>query len=107
MPSALQLAFTRGCLSRTLATSATIKSVWVRRRPGVCFWAMATGSRAALSAPASTSRVTKKCGTDVQLWVVRSAMRRPIEPGTSICAAVWADDGGEGAEVEARGALHA
>src|SRR5258708_36371845 len=90
MPSALQLAFTRGCLSRPLATSATNKSLWVRRRPGVCFWAM--DSRAALSAPASTSRVTKKCGTDVQLWVVRSAMRRPIELGTSICDFVSVDD---------------
>src|SRR5260370_40054119 len=103
MPPALQLAFTGGCLSRTLATSATNKSLWVRRRPGVCFWAM--DSRAALSAPASTSRVTKKCGTDVQLWVVRSAMRRPIELGTSICACVWADDVEGTAEVEATRAL--
>src|ERR1700680_5242242 len=105
MPSALQLAFIRGCLSRTLGTSATSKAVWITRRPGLCFWAMATDSRAALSAPASTSRVTKKCGTDVQLWVVRSAIRRPIEPGTSICGAVRPDDVGDTAEVEAPCAL--
>ena len=36
-------------------------------------------SRVALRAVASTSRATKKCGTVVQLCVVRSAMMRPIE----------------------------
>ena len=44
-------------------------------------------SRYWLSALASTSRVTKKCGTVVQLCVVRSAMMRPREVGTSTLAA--------------------
>ena len=44
--------------------------------------------RAWLSAVASNSRVTKKCGTVVQLCVVRSAMSRPIELSFSSPAAV-------------------
>src|ERR1700686_176027 len=41
-------------------------------------------SRYSLSAVASISRLTKKCGTVVQLCVVRSAMIRPTELGTSM-----------------------
>src|SRR5579859_7862886 len=40
--------------------------------------------RYSLSAVASKRRLTKKCGTVVQLWVVRSAMMRPRDDGTSM-----------------------
>src|SRR5215510_7739948 len=45
-------------------------------------------SRVAFNAVASTSRDTKKCGTLVQLCVVRSAMMRPMDV-TGPPAAGW------------------
>ena len=65
-------------------------------------------ARTATSALPSTSRVTKKCGTVVQLCVVRSAIRRPIELSDSprvaetpsagrAAAAAGAETGGAGA----------
>ena len=60
------------------------------------------GEHVVLSAAASTSRVTKKCGTVVQLWVVRSAMIRPIEltaSGGPDGTATEPDEGAAGPEV--------
>src|ERR1700680_888782 len=51
--------------------------------PRACGIAASSRSRASTSAPASRSRTTKKWGTVVQLWVVRSAISRPIELGVS------------------------
>src|SRR5436309_16081661 len=63
------VAFTLGCLVRTLATSATRRSVCVTvLDPNV--------SRRSIKPRASTSHTRKKWGTRVQLWVVRSAINR-------------------------------
>src|SRR6202166_4141360 len=83
MPSVLKLEFRRGCLSSTREVSATRRSVCVMRTLCVRSMSPTIFSRYALSAVASISRVTKKWGTVVQLWVVRSAMRRPRVVGTS------------------------
>ena len=90
MPFAVQLALTRGCRASTRATNATSKSLCVIRRPSFST-CTAIFSRASFNAPASTSRTTKKCGTVVQLWAVRSAIKRPIAliivPGSGKAAA--------------------
>src|SRR6185312_16256428 len=93
--SLAQLPFMRGCKCSARATAATMKSVCVTFTP--CDFSMIGihRSRVALSAVASTSRVTKKCGTLVQLCVVRSAMMRPIE----LTASGGPDEGAGGAEV--------
>ena len=85
--SAVQLAFIRGCFRSARPTAATRRSVCVMRTPCDFSIVGSNASRAALSAVASTSRVRKKCGTEVQLWVVRSAMRRAIELRASAAGA--------------------
>src|SRR5262245_27089244 len=55
-------------------------------------------SRVAFNADASTSRATKKCGTVVQLCVVRSAMIRPMDD-TAPPAVTGPDEGAAGAGV--------
>ncbi len=78
-PSLVQLAFMRGCFWRTRATSANqqigVREFHCRDRSVVDSSCLGPSfCRASFSAPASTSRTTKKCGTVVQLCVVRSAI---------------------------------
>src|ERR1700724_884200 len=77
-PSRVQLEFTRGCFWRTRATTAISRSVCVSFTP--CNFSVSAPRfcLASFRAPASTSRVTKKWGTVVQLCVVRSAISRAI-----------------------------
>src|SRR5256886_1370473 len=74
--SPVQLAFIRECFTKIFANSAINKSVIVGAAPRdfsiswlIRFWA-------AISSPQSTYRTRKKCGTLVQLCVVRSAISR-------------------------------
>src|SRR5438093_1551288 len=79
----IQLAFIRGCFASVRATTETRRSVC--DTPVNC-------SRAAFSAVASRCRVMKKCGTVVQLCVVRSAIRRAVDD-TPDCGLRIADCG--------------
>ena len=69
----------RGNCRSDRATAATIRSVCVTLTPCDRSITGMRRSRAPLRPVASTSRIRKKCGTVVQLCVVRSAMMRPIE----------------------------
>src|SRR5215204_7133444 len=92
----------RGWICSARATAATMKSVCVTFTPCDFSTIGIHRSRVALSAVASTSRVTKKCGTVVQLWVVRSAMMRPMEltaSGGPDEAATGPDGAAEGDDV--------
>ena len=79
IPCPAQLEFIRGCRRSTRATSATSKSVCVTRTPAVLSADALNFSRASTNGAASISRTTKKCGTVVQLCVVRSAIKRATE----------------------------
>ena len=83
MPSPVQLAFIRGCLASARATSAISKSVIVRTVPCDFPALSLTSFCASSNLLASTSRTKKKCGTVVQLSVVRSAVSRATWPGLS------------------------
>ncbi len=83
--------FRRGCFKSARATSATSKSVMVRLTPRKDSMTGRRSSRTWSNAPASTSRTRKKWGTLVQLWVVRSAMRRATELSGSGSAGEAAD----------------
>ena len=90
MLSSVQLAFSRGWRFSVPAAARTIRSVYVTLTPCDFSTAGSIASRAAFSAPASTSLVTKKCGTVVQLCVVRSAISRPIV--VTVCGSCVAVD---------------
>src|SRR5882757_7414798 len=68
-PSPTQLAFIRGCFSSTRASTLISKSVIVGVVPAALPWL--NFFCASISAPASTLCTRKKCGTLVQLCVVR------------------------------------
>src|SRR6202795_3363191 len=72
--SPVQLEFIRGCFSSTRASSPISRSVIVGAVPAALPWL--NFFCASISAPASTLCTRKKCGTLVQLCVVRSAISR-------------------------------
>src|SRR6266513_1952153 len=77
IPSPVQLEFIRLCFTKTFANSEISTSVIVGA--GSCVFSISWLNRvcAATSSPQSTSRTRKKCGTLLQLCVVRSAISRP------------------------------
>src|SRR5688572_10720558 len=73
-----QLPLMRGYFVRIFPMADTRRSVCVTLTPCDFSTNGMSIARDAFSAEASRSRATKKCGTVVQLCVVRSAMMRPI-----------------------------
>src|ERR1700692_3722367 len=78
MPVPVQLAFITGCFAIARATDAISRSVMVSFAPLDFSTLGPSRLCAAINSVQSTSRVKKKCGTVVQLCVIRSAISRAL-----------------------------